>query len=522
MNYEDYEKVNAWPFQEAKKVVKKIGAGKIDVINFETGYGPSGIPHIGTFAEVLRTNMVKNVVNEILNIKTKLITFSDDLDALKKVPEDYPFPNKLEKFINHPLSSIPDFTEKHETYAERNNFLLRKFLNNYGFDYKFISSTDYYKAGKFDKCLIKVLENIESITEIVLPTLRKERRESYSPFLPISKKSGKILQVPIEIVSKKDGLIAYKNEQNRFEETPITGGNCKLQWKVDWAMRWSALDIHYEMNGKDLIPSFELSKQISKFIYGNIPVNMSYELFLDERGEKISKSKGNGLSIEEWTRYGTRDSLSVFMYQNPKRAKRLYFDCIPRSMDEYKNFFDSITQESKNNQKIFDNPIWHVHQGLIPENSYPIEFSTLLNLVTALNTNDNETILKFVKLYLKKDFDKKVEQKLEKIIALSVSYFEDFILPTLNKKAPNANECQAISELIKEIKNNPKNMLAEDYQKLIYKQGKKVAPDNLREWFVSLYNILFGSKNGPRLGSFFYIYGKEKTLELLEEVVSKK
>ncbi len=514
---QDYKNLKAWPFIEALKVFKDIqNKGLKKTINFETGYGPSGVPHIGTFAEVLRTNMVRNALKTISDFPSRLITFSDDMDALKKIPEDYPFPEKLSQFINYPLSSIPDFIGGFSSYADRNNHLLKEFLNQFDFDYEFISSTERYKSGYFDSFLLKILENYESIMEIILPTLRKDRRESYSPFLPICKKSGKVLEVGITIISKKDGLIAYKDSSNKTVETTVTKGNCKLQWKVDWSMRWSALDINYEMNGKDLIPSFELSKQIAKFINRKVPVNMPYELFLDQNGEKISKSKGNGLSIDEWLKYGTKESLAYFMYVHPRRAKRLYFDCIPKSMDDYKKNYDSLSKEEVSK---IDNAIWHIHEGNIPNSVYPIEFSTLINLVTALNTSDTNTIYNFCLLYNKKHLRDQEKDELKKIIKLAINYFQNFILPKLKKRSPKQNEKIAIVSLIKEINSHKSELDAEEYQKLIYKYGKEVYPENLRSWFISLYQILFGSENGPRLGSLFYLYKKEKVLKILEEVI---
>ena len=510
--------IKAWPFVEAFKILKKLeNSEPLQTINFETGYGPSGVPHIGTFAEVLRTNMVRNALKNIKNLNSKLITFSDDLDALKKVPEDYPFPDKLLKYINSPLSSIPDFTGKYSSYADRNNNLLKDFLNQFDFDYEFISSTEKYQSGFFDKSLLKVLENYENVMNIVLPTLRKERRESYSPFLPICKETGKVLEVPIKVVNKENGIIAYKNDNNKFVETLVTKGHCKLQWKVDWAMRWSALKIDYEMNGKDLIPSFELSKQIAKFIYKKIPINMSYELFLDQNGEKISKSKGNGLSIDEWMTYGTKESLSLFMYQNPRRAKRLYFDCIPKSMDEYKKYFKNTKEKG---QEILENPIWHIHEGHIPRDTYPIEFSTLINLVTALNTSDEVTINKFCLLYIKGNLKSEEQESLKKITKLAIKYFQNFILPKLKKKIPNKKEKHIIQCLINDILENKEELSAEEYQSLIYKYGKEIYPENLREWFVSLYQILFGSDNGPRLGSLFYLYKKNKVIQILQNSIN--
>ncbi len=512
----NYKNIKAWPFVEAIKVLKKFeNLDKKQTINFETGYGPSGVPHIGTFAEVLRTNMVRNALREIKSLDSNLITFSDDMDALKKVPEDYPYPDKLSKYLNFPLSSIPDFTEKYSSYADKNNNLLKEFLNQFDFNYQFISSTEKYKSGSFDKYLLKILENYENIMNIVLPTLRKERRESYSPFLPICKITGKVLEAPITVINKEEGLIAYKND-NKFIETLVTGGNCKLQWKVDWAMRWSALKIDYEMNGKDLIPSFELSKQIAKFIYNKVPINMSYELFLDQNGEKISKSKGNGLSIDEWMTYGTKESLSLFMYQNPRRAKKLYFDCIPRSMDEYKKHFHNLKEKE---QDLFENPIWHIHEGLLPKSTYPIEFSTLINLVTALNTSDISTINKFCLLYIKNNLNHVEQNYLEGITKLAVKYFQNFILPNLKKRKPSEKEKTIIEYLIKDISSNQEEINAEEYQSLIYKYGKEVYPDNLREWFIALYQILFGADNGPRLGSLFFLYKKDKVIQLLQESI---
>jgi lysyl-tRNA synthetase class 1 len=348
---------------------------------------------------------------------------------------------------------------------------------------------------------------------IILPTLGKERQKTYCPFLPICPKTGVVLEIPIFEIDKKNSKIIFDNKGEKLEKS-ILDGNCKLQWKVDWAMRWSALNIDYEMNGKDLIPSFELSKQIAKFIFNKVPINMSYELFLDQNGEKISKSRGNGLSIDEWMTYGTKESLSLFMYQNPRRAKRLYFDCIPKSMDEYKKYFNVLKEK-----EIFENPIWHIHEGILPESIYPLDFSTLINLVTALNTSDILTINKFCLLYIKGNLNVEEQKSLQKITKLAVKYFQNFILPTLKKRKPDLNEKRVIEALIMEISSNKDELSAEDYQNLIYKYGKEIYPDNLREWFVALYQILFGSNNGPRLGSLFHLYKKNKVLQILKDSI---
>jgi len=513
----------SWPFLEALKLKRNLEKNNSlsikKIINFETGYGPSGVPHIGTFAEVLRTNMVKNAFEHLYNLETNLIAFSDDFDALRKVPDDYPFPEKLKKELNKPLSMIPDFTEQYKSYADRNNGLLKNFLDKFGFKYNFLSSTENYKSGKFDQQLLMILRNYENIMNIVLPTLRKERRETYSPFLPLCQKTGVILQVPLKILDKEKGIVAYKDSNNKYIETLVTGGNCKLQWKVDWAMRWSALSIDYEMNGKDLIPSFELSSKIAEFIEKKIPVNMKYELFLDENGEKISKSRGNGLSIEEWLKYGSEESLSVFMFNNPQRAKRLYFDCIPKSMDEYRSNMMKI--KNNENNLVYDNPLWHIHSGDIPEHISPLDFSSLLNLVTALNTDQKTTIIEFVKIYIKDDLNIEIEKALEESIIYALAYFKRFIFPNLNKLRPNNQQIKLIKNIILDLETHEGVPEAEDYQKIIYNRGKEIYNDNLRECFLSLYKILFGSNSGPRLGSYFYIHGLDKTLNILKDVLKE-
>ncbi len=515
MQLEEFiKKTKSWPFIEALKLKKKLEFEKSnDIVLFETGYGPSGTPHIGTFAEVLRTNMVRAAFEKISDKPTKLIAFSDDMDGLRKVPDNVPNPKMLLENLHKPLSAIPDPYGKFSSFAERNNELLKSFLNKFNFEYEFMSASHCYKEGIFDDVLLKILKNYEEIVSIVIPTLGDERKKSYSPFLPICKKSGKVLQVPINIIDDKKGIIAYKNDSNQYEESIITGGSCKLQWKVDWAMRWVALGINYEMNGKDLIPSFQLSKKIAQVLRGSSPVNMSYELFLDEKGEKISKSKGNGLTIDEWLKYGTKESLSLFMYQNPKRAKRLYFDCIPTAVDEYKNYSD-IYHGQQELEKL-DNPVWHINKDNSAKTKNSIEFSMLLNLVTASNSQDENTLLGFVKKYdANNNFN---YESIKYLIPLALNYFRDFILPKRNYKKPNVDEGNALNDLYNEILNIPSNASGEEYQKLVYRCGKDHYPDNLKVWFKSLYSILLGSDSGPRIGSFFSFYGKEQVLKLIQE-----
>ena len=513
----NFKKIKAWPFQEALKLKNRISKmNNKKNVTFETGYGPSGDPHIGTFAEVLRTNMVRNCLKQISNFSTNLITFSDDLDALRKVPDDYPFPEKLEKYINCPLSMIPDFTGKYNSYADRNNNILKDFLNNFGFEYNFISSTGFYKKGKFDKQLLIILKNYDKIMNVILPTLRKERRESYSPFLPICKQSKKVLQVPIKIIDKQNGIIAYK-KNNHYEETLVTGGNCKLQWKVDWAMRWSALDVDYEMNGKDLIPSYELSSKISNFIENKVPVNMSYELFLDNKGEKISKSKGNGILIEDWLKYASHESLAFYMYQNPQRAKKLYPEAIPKAVDEYLNFLEKfIDQDTK--EKL-GNPVWHVHNGKPPVEKIIISFAVLLNLVSASNAEDQDIIWKFIKNYNTK-LNKDEFPILKTLIGKAIVYYKDIVKPKKIYRKPNETERNALNDLVSLLSSLDEKLTPSEIQTEVFTIGKKYYPkEKLRDWFKAIYEIVFGDQQGPRMGSFIKFYGTKETKELIESKI---
>src|SRR5882672_8180193 len=383
------ENSNAWPFEEARKIVARLKKHPKDEVIFETGYGPSGLPHIGTFGEVARTTMVRHAFRVLTDdkIKTRLIAFSDDMDGLRKVPDNVPNKEMLTQHLGKPLTKVPDPFGTHPSFGEHNNARLRAFLDTFGFEYEFMSSTQCYKSGLFDATLLKVLERFDSVMNIMLPSLREERAQTYSPFLPIDPKSGIVLQVPVLSHDAKRGTITYEEPetQERFS-VPVTGGRCKLQWKPDWAMRWVALGIDYEMAGKDLIDSVKLSGEICRALGAVPPEGFNYELFLDEKGQKISKSKGNGLTIDEWLRYASPESLSLFMYREPKSAKRLYFDVIPRNVDDYQQFLDGFPRQDPKQQ--LANPVWHIHAGHPPKSDMPVTFQMLLTLVSSSNAEN--------------------------------------------------------------------------------------------------------------------------------------
>jgi len=509
---------NAWPFKEAQRLLKSINhkTPKKGYVLFETGYGPSGLPHIGTFGEVARTIFIKNAFNIISKIPSKLIAFSDDMDGLRKVPDNVPNQKMLSMHMDMPLSKIPDPFEKYNSFAEHNNEKLKSFLDKFNFEYEFKSSTESYLNGDFDETLLKILNNYNEIMEIILPTLGKERRNSYSPFLPICEETNKVLQVPIRNINLDNGTIEYTNN-NKTIRTEVTSGKCKLQWKADWAMRWAALDVNYEMNGKDLTPSFDLSKNIVKKIGGKPPVNMVYELFLDQNGEKISKSKGNGLSIEEWLNYGTEESLALFMYQNPQRAKKLYFDVIPKNVDEYTKYVNNFFKEDMENK--FKNPTWHIHNGNIPNNNLEISYSMILNLASVCNADSSDTLWGFISKYSKND---KLDPWMKNLINKSLNYYKDFVKPYKKYRKPNKNETLALESLIKRLSKLKNDSPEEVIQSEVYEVGKEFQYTELREWFATLYETLLGQKQGPRMGTFISIYGCDKTIELIKMSINGK
>jgi len=509
---------NSWPFVEARKLVKerqKIYEKK-GKITLQTGYGPSGLPHIGTFAEVARTTMMVNAIKQIVGIPTEIITFSDDMDGLRKIPDNVPNKEILEKNLHKPLTSIPDPFKKFKSFGEHNNEMLKNFLNKFKFNYIFKSSTDTYKKGLFNDALLLVLEKYEKITEIILPTLGKERQQTYSPFLPICPKTGRVLEVPIIETKKKEGKIIYKNE-GRKVETEVINGKCKLQWKVDWAMRWYAFEVDYEMYGKDLIESAILSSKICKTLGKKSPNGFAYEMFLDEKGEKISKSKGNGITIEQWLKYASPESLCLYMYQNPKRAKKLYADVVPKAVDEYLDCIDKFDQQDDKHRLL--NPVWHVHNGNPPKEKSIMPFSVLLNLVGTSNATDKDVLWKFIKKY-KKDIKVSDHPILDHLVEYALKYFTDIVKPNKKYKKPNEKEKKALQDLVKRLEDCKDQMDPEAIQTIVYSVGKDNGyQENLREWFKAIYEIIFGDQDGPRMGFFISFFGIKETIELINKCI---
>src|SRR6185312_12461912 len=512
---------HAWPFEEARKVQARLerfaAAGKPkECVLFETGYGPSGLPHIGTFGEVARTTWVRHAFTQMSDVNTRLIAFSDDMDGLRKVPGNVPNQEMLTANLGKPLTSVPDPFGTHESYGAHNNARLRAFLDRFGFRYEFMSSTDCYKSGKFDEALLTILRNYEKVRDTVLPTLGDERRATYSPFLPICPKTGVVLQVPVVEWHPERGTIVY-DEDGRKTEVPVTGGHVKCQWKADWAMRWLALDVDYEMSGKDLISSVELSSKILRAIGGEPPEGFNYELFLDEQGQRISKSKGNGLSVDEWLTYGPEESIALFMYQKPRVAKKLYFDVIPKAVDDYIAFLDAYSNEDA--AKKLENPVWHLHAGNPPRETYPVTFALLLNLVSASNAHNRDVLWGFIKAYAPQA-SPAANPGIDKLVSYAVKYYEDFVRPTKKYRAPSEKEHKALEDLARTLERLGQERDGAVVQNAVYEIGKAHGFEPLRDWFKALYEVLFGQTQGPRFGSFAALYGCKETAELIRHALA--
>lgn len=514
----------AWPFEEARRLIKrlnKIKVGTAKTVIFETGYGPSGLPHIGTFSEVARTSMVRQAFEVLTEgeYNTRLICFSDDMDGLRKVPDNVPNKELLSAHLHKPLSRVPDpFADGYPSFAAHNNARLRAFLDQFGFDYEFFSATECYESGRLDETLLKMLEAYDEVMDIILPTLGPERRATYSPFLPICPRTGHVLQVPMIGRDPKKGTIVYEDpETGQKVETPVTGGHVKCQWKADWALRWVALDVDYEMAGKDLIDSVTLSSKVCRALGGTPPEGFNYELFLDDKGEKISKSKGNGLSVEEWLLYASPESLSLFMFQKPRSAKRLYFDVIPRAVDEYLQFTTAYpSQEPK--QKL-DSPVWHIHAGHPPAVDMPITFGLLLNLVSASNAHDADVLWGFIRR-LAPDASPKKFPVLNKLVGYALRYYADFVEPSKTFRAPTDTERGALKALNAELANVQPGASAQELQTIVYETGKTNGfAENLRDWFKAIYEVLLGQSQGPRFGGFIKLYGIDETRALIDKAL---
>ena len=514
-------KSKAWPFEEARKLIKRYEkSGFPQTVLFETGYGPSGLPHIGTFGEVARTTMVRTAFRLLTadKVATRLLCFSDDMDGMRKIPDSVPDKAALEPYLHQPLTVVPNpFGGDYESFGHHNNAMLRRFLDTFGFNYEFASATEYYKSGKFDEVLMLAVERYDDIMKVMLPTLGEERQATYSPFLPISPKSGRVLYVPMKHVDAKQGTITFDDEDGSETTIPVTGGHCKLQWKPDFGARWAALGVDFEMFGKDHGPNMAVYDRICSVLGGRPPEHFVYELFLDDQGQKISKSKGNGLTIDEWLAYAPTESLAYYMFQKPRTAKRLYFDVIPRAVDEYFQQMDALGRNDLD-QKL-QNPAWHIHSGNPPEGAMPLSFSMLLNLVSASNSEDKDVLWGFIASYVP-GASPASHPRLDQLVGYAIAYFHDFVAPSKVYRLPDGRERAALADLGERLGAPGAGGDGEALQNLVYEVGKDHGFENLRDWFRAIYEVLLGQSQGPRFGSFIALYGIDETRRLIARALA--
>jgi len=515
----------AWPFEEARKLLARIEARKaagqpVKSVLFETGYGPSGLPHIGTFGEVARTSWVRHAFETLSDIPTHLIAFSDDMDGLRKVPDNLPQAEMLTANLGKPLTAIPDPFGTHESFGHHMNARLRAFLDHFGFRYEFYSSTATYKSGRFDEALLRILANYDKVMDVMLPTLGEERQQTYSPFLPVSPVSGKVLLAKVVARDVAKGTITYLEEDGSEQTVPVTGGHCKLQWKPDMGMRWAALGVDYEMYGKDHLAQAPLYSAICKIAGGAPPEQYMYEMFLDDKGQKISKSKGNGISLDDWLRYGSPESLALFMFQKPRTAKRLYFDVIPKAVDEYIAHLESYHAAETTDAQRLENPVWHIHAGKVPQERYPVSFALLLNLVSASNAHNRDVLWGFIRAYSPEPVSPELNPGLDKLATFALRYYEDFVKPSKVFRAPSDKERAALEDLAARLEKLGDEKDGAVVQNVIYEVGKAHGFDPLRAWFAALYEVLLGQTQGPRFGSFAALFGTANTAAMIRSALA--
>ena len=510
-----------WPFKEAAQIVKLRKPRSDRPVLFETGFGPSGLPHIGTFAEVARTSWVRNAFEEVTGLDTRLMTFSDDMDGLRKVPLNFPNQRMLKEHLGRPLCTIPDPFSESDCFSGYMNNKLRDFLDTYQFNYEFKSSSVSYKGGDFDQGLAILLEKVQDVHSIVAPTLGEEKRDSWSPFLPICPSCGSVYSTRVTEYFPSRGEIGFVCDGNGGDfagcgaegEVSIFSGNVKVGWKMDWALRWYTYEVDYEMYGKDLIESAKLSGRIVRLMGKHPPVGMNYELFLDEEGKKISKSVGKGLTVDTWVEYAPIESLLYYIFQNPRRARRLYWDVVPKCVDDY---LDALRKyPTIEPEKSPEQALWHIYGrgNSVPSYGAQVNFSMVGNLISALGTDAPDLLVEYLNRYDKKSDDYPVVIK--ELIRKGMNYYRDFILPKKQYRTPLASEADQLRQLLFALE-GADFLNEEELQAIPFELARKNNIDP-KLFFQMFYEIVLGQQRGPRFGSFAKMLGLEHIQQMLNK-----
>ena len=521
------KKLKSWPFKEAERIIKARERTQANgPALFQTGFGPSGLPHIGTFAEVARTTWVRRAFEYLSGEETRLYAFCDDQDGLRKVPDNLPNQEMLQANLGKPLCDIPDPYGCCESFSHHMIGNLERFLDTFEFDYTLKRSSDAYRSGEFNNGLAILLDKVEDVLDIILPTMKEENRAAWSPFFPRCETCGRVNTTRVTAYNKSEKTIDYTCDIDlgnvagcgHAGTSSVLGGASKMGWKIDWALRWYCYGVDYEMYGKDLIPSAELSAKIVRLMGGRPPQGLFYELFLDEMGEKISKSKGNGVSIEQWLEYAPIDSLAHFIFREPRQAKKLFFNMIPKTMDEYLDHlrkYPSVADEKKP-----DTPLWHIHNRgrQVPSYNSSINFSTVNNLVSALGNPTRDLLISYLARYDEKSTT--YPDVIDGLIEKGLKFYEDHILPTKQYRTPTATERPLFEQLAETLKSlGIEEKTEKELQGLVF----DIARDNdtdPKTFFAAIYQVLLGQERGPRFGTFAKLVGIERVLSLIEEHAS--
>jgi lysyl-tRNA synthetase class 1 len=518
-----------WPREEARRLAERVAAYEPErPVIFQSGFGPSGLPHLGTMAEILRPSFVRKAFHLIEPARpSRLIVFIDDLDGLRKVPENVPNRESVEQYLGMPVAKIPDPFGCCASFADHMVGLLGGFLAPVEVEYELMRAAEMYSSGRFDEGLKLILEKHEEIIAIIAPTLREENRAGWSPFMPICPKCGQVVERAVTAYHAERASVEFTCEKSAggrpgcgfSGEQSVLGGMAKVQWKVDWALRWYVLKVDYELYGKDLTDSARLSGQILRVMGGRPPLGFPFEMFLDEEGRKVSKSVGRGVTVEQWTRYAPIEVLKFFLLLNPRRARKLFLEAIPQYVDEYLDAVREYAAASEEQRR--ESMLEFVIQSTTPRRfNSALSFGLMMNLVAALGSSDSDFIWKYLVRYdASIGGEPDTEAMGRRLMQCALNFYRDFIEPTKKLYTPSDAERAQLKTLDAYLREN-QDASAEDIEKKIYDLGREnyEKPGKI---FPLLYRSILGQERGPRLGAFIRLATPARIIELLDATIAR-